>query len=112
MDWILNIFAAAFTALFGVWAFIKPTSAAKFSALQPKGRRGISEMRAMYGGLNIGLGTYALVSQSTESFQLLAAAYFMAAICRTISLAMDQAFSKTSIRVIIIEVVLGIFLLV
>lgn len=112
MGYYFNLFAALFTALFGVWAFFKPNAAAKLVGLQPKGKRGLSDIRSIYGGVNFGLGAFAMWCQSIEVFQMLAAAYFAAAVCRTISLAMDSAFSKVGIRFILSEILLGICLFV
>lgn len=103
-----NVFAAVFTALFGIWAFLKPHTAAKLVGLQAKGKRGLSDIRSIYGGFNIGLGAFAAWCQSVEVFQMLAVAYFAAAICRTISLAMDKAFSKMGLRFIIGEILIGL----
>jgi len=107
---LLNLLAAGLTMLFGIWSFIKPKASARLMGLQPKGRRGLSEIRAMYGGVNIGLGVFALLDQSTTAFQMLAIAFFAAAVCRIISLVMDQAFTKGSIQTVLVELVLGVCL--
>jgi len=108
---MLKLFAALFTCAFGIWAFFKPYSAAKLVGLKPRDKRGVSDIRSIYGGVNIGLGAFAAWLQSPEAFQMLGIAYLAAAICRTISFIMDNAFSSVGMRFLIAEIVLGAFLM-
>ncbi len=112
MELIVNLFGAIFTAAFGVWAFFKPHATAKLVGLVPKGKRGYSEIKAIYGGLNISLGSFVAWSQTPEVFQMLAIGYFGAAFCRSLSLWMDNAFSRVGIRFIVVEIVLGLCLII
>jgi len=108
---MLKLFAALFTCAFGFWAFFKPYSAAKLVGLKPRDKRGVSDIRSIYGGVNIGLGAFAAWIQSPEVFQMLGIAYLAAAICRAISLLMDNAFSSMGVRFLIVEIILGLFLM-
>jgi len=53
---ILKIVAALATAATGVLAFVKPSAAYGFTGLRAEGKRGVSEIRSVLGGLFIGLG--------------------------------------------------------
>ena len=53
---ILKIIAALATAATGLLAFFKPTATYGFIGLNANGVRGVSEIRAIFGGLFIGLG--------------------------------------------------------
>ena len=53
---ILKIIAAVATLATGVLAFVKPSAAYGFTGLNANGIRGVSEIRAVFGGLFIGLG--------------------------------------------------------
>jgi hypothetical protein len=53
---ILKIIAALATAATGLLAFVKPTATYGFIGLNANGARGVSEIRAIFGGLFIALG--------------------------------------------------------
>ena len=53
---ILKIIAALLTAATGLLALIRPTAVYGFTGLTASGARGISEIRAIFGGLFIALG--------------------------------------------------------
>lgn len=108
----LNLFGAGFTFLFGIGACLQPMKVSKLIALTPFGERGVSEIRATYGGWMLGLSGFALWVQSPLVFQCLAAGWLGAAVFRTISFAVDKSYSPRNLRFVIIEIIIGIFLLV
>lgn len=108
MENILPNIAAIFTALFGVWAYVNPIKAAKLLYLTPRKQYGISEIRATYGAFMIGIGGFALYSQSDIAFQYLGITYLVTAFGRSFSHIIDKAFSKVTIRFVVFEVVCGV----
>ena len=108
----LNLFGSLFTFLFGLWAFFQPKTVANVLALIPKGKRGISEIRATYGGVLLSFGGYALWNQSSESFQILGLSYVLAAICRSASLIFDKVSFSKSLKTIFAEIIIAVCLLV
>jgi hypothetical protein len=61
---ILPNIGAAITLALGILGLLSPASAAKLVGIQPDGVLGVSEIRATYGGLFIGLS----VAASTAGF--------------------------------------------
>jgi uncharacterized membrane protein len=53
---ILKVIAALATAATGLLALIKPSAVYGFTGLTANGARGVSEVRAIFGGLLIALG--------------------------------------------------------
>ena len=50
MDNKFPFIAALITAFFGLLAMVKPHLVSKIASITPKGKTGISEIRAVYGG--------------------------------------------------------------
>ena len=65
---ILKIIAAIATAATGLLALIKPSAAYGFIGLTANGVRGVSEIRAIFGGLFIALGIVPLFLGYTGIF--------------------------------------------
>ncbi len=79
---ILKIIAAIATAGTGVLALVKPTAVYGFTGLKAEGARGISEIRAIFGGLFIGLGIAPFVFGET-AYLVLGLAYLAIAVVRS-----------------------------
>ncbi|WP_074407961.1 MULTISPECIES: DUF4345 family protein [Aquimarina] len=98
MENSLHIIGALFTAFFGVLAIVRPKRMAAIAGIIPKGRRGVSEIRAVYGGWMFGLSGYAIWSQSLDVFYCLGAGWFGAALFRIVSFVTDKSFSGQNLR--------------
>ncbi len=108
----LNNIGAIITLLFGVWAFLQPIKFSTIIFLNPHKKKGITEIRATYGGLIMGLGSYAFWSQTSTAFHCLAIAWFATAIARTVGTLLDGSYSSMTLLFIAIEVGTGILLLI
>lgn len=73
--------------------------------------RGKSEVRATYGGLFLGLGVFALVSQEPAAFRALGFGWLGAATVRIFSIIFDKAFGKLNIGGVLLEVIIGALLI-
>jgi hypothetical protein len=109
---LLQQVGASITALFGILAIVKPNLVAKIIGLIPKGKRGISEIRAVYGGWIFGLGGYALWSQSEEVFFCLGIGWIGAGLVRIISFAIDKSYSSQNLRIVVYELFVATILLI
>ncbi|WP_109097741.1 DUF4345 family protein [Aquimarina sp. AU58] len=112
MEDILHMAGALFTAFFGVLAIVKPKLMAAIVGITPKGRRGISEIRAVYGGWMFGLGSYAMWSQSLDVFYCLGIGWLGAALFRTVSFVIDKSFSGQNLRMVFYELLFAILFLI
>ena len=106
------LIGASFTAFFGILAIIKPYLMAKIVGITPKGPRGVSEIRAIYGGWMLGLGGYAIWSQSESVFYCLGTGWAMAALFRLSSFFIDKSYSPKNLRMVVYEVLFAVLFLV
>ena len=107
---ILKIIAALATVATGLLAFVKPTATYGFIGLNANGVRGVSEIRAIFGGLFIGLGLAPLLLGAT-AYQMLGIGYLAIAVARTFSLVFDKSYAPSNIISLVIEIVLGAILI-
>ncbi len=106
---ILKMVAAAATLLTGLYAFIKPSAAYSFIGLNAEGVRGVSEIRAIFGGLFIALGTLPFFLGDSAYF-VLGISYLAIAVARLFSIIVDKSYDQSNWISLGIEVVLGVIL--
>ena len=110
---ILQIFqalAAIATALTGLLCLIKPDAVYGFIGLTADGARGVSEVRAVFGGLFIALGIAPFV-MGAPAYRLLGYSYLAIAIARTFSIFFDRSFAQSNLISLAIEIVFGLILI-
>ncbi|MCG8329633.1 MAG: DUF4345 family protein [Chitinophagales bacterium] len=112
MDNLLAFIAALFTAFFGVLAMIKPQLVAKIASIAPKGKTGISEIRAVYGGWIFGLAAYALYSQSLDAYACLGFGWLGAAVLRITSIFIDKSYAPKNLRMVACELLVAMLFLI
>ena len=108
---ILKIIAALATAATGALAFVKPDAVYGFTGLIANGARGVSEIRAVFGGLFIALGIAPLILGS-PAYHMLGYGYLAITITRTISIIIDKSYAQSNIISLVIEIVFGAILVV
>ena len=108
---VLKIISALATAATGVLAFIKPSVAYGFTGLNANGVRGVSEFRAIFGGLFIGLGIAPLFL-GAASYSMLGIGYLAIAAARAFSIVFDKSYAQSNWISLGIEIVLGVILVV
>lgn len=108
---VLKIIAALATAATGLLALVKPSAAYGFTGLNPNGVRGVSEIRAVFGGLFIALGLAPLFL-GTVAYQMLGISYLTIAVARGFSIVFDKSYAQSNIISLAIEIVLGIVLII
>ena len=106
---ILKIVAALATAATGLLALVKPTAVYGFTGLLTDGPRGISEIRAIFGGMFIALGVAPLFL-GQNAFHMLGIAYLGIAVARLFSIFFDHSTAQSNLISLAIEIVLGIIL--
>jgi hypothetical protein len=111
MDFIfvLRIAAAILTAATGLLALVKPSAAFGFTGLNVDGPRGISEIRAVFGGLFIALGVSPLLL-GNSAYVMLGYAYLAIAITRIFSIIWDKSYARSNWISLGIEILLGAIL--
>ncbi len=113
MEWAstLNNAGALITAGLGVMGLVRPSAASEFTSLEPRGKIGVSEIRATYGGFFLALGAWALYTQSEAAFTVAGVAWLGAAGGRVVSVVADRSLEPKNFGGIVFEAVIGLFLL-
>ena len=108
---ILKIIAVLATAATGLLALVKPSAVYGFTGLTANGVRGVSEIRAIFGGLFIGLGIAPLIL-GVSAYQMLGIGYLAIAAARAFSILFDKSTMQSNLISLAIEVVLGAILII
>jgi len=108
---ILKIIAALATAATGLLAFLKPDATYGFIGLKADGARGVSEIRAIFGGLFMALGIAPLFLGEI-AYLMLGIGYLAIAVARLISIFFDKSYAQSNIISLVIEIVFGIILVI
>ena len=109
---ILQIITAVATILTGLFSLLKPTAITGFTGLRPEGGRGITEIRAVLGGLFIALGAFPLVANSPVAYMMLGVTYLTLGLVRAISMFVDKSVVSSNIISLAVEIVFGIILVI
>jgi Domain of unknown function (DUF4345) len=108
---ILKIVAALATIATGMLALVKPTAVYGFTGLTAPGVRGISEIRAIFGGLFIGIGAAPILLGET-AYLVLGITYLAIAAARLFSVLFDKSMEQSNLLSLAIEIALGIILII
>ena len=108
---VLKIVAALATIATGLLALVKPTAIYGFTGLKADGVRGISEIRAILGGMFIALGVAPLILGGV-AYQMLGISYLVIAGVRGFSVVFDKSYAQSNLISLGIEIVLGVILVI
>jgi len=106
---ILRTIACILTAGTGAVALFAPNAVPGFTGLSPVGGRGISEIRAIFGGLFIALGLAPLFLRG-DTYRMLGWGYLAIATVRGVSIFLDRAPDQSNWISLVIEIMCGIVL--
>lgn len=109
---VLKVIAAVATILTGILSVFWPLKVPGFTGLEPRGGRGITEIRTILGALFIGLGAGVLYFNSPQPYTVLGITYLVMALVRGISIFVDRAPESSNIISFVIELALGIILII
>lgn len=112
---IIKIILAATTAITGIISIIMPTKIKGFTGLINDGSRGISEIRAVMGGVFLALGVTALVfdlvlHNPNPVYQSLGIMYLTIGLIRALSIVFDKAHQSSNFISLAVEIVFGVLL--
>jgi hypothetical protein len=103
----LKVVGAVLTIATGLVSLAKPLAVRKFTGLEVMGGRGITEIRAVLGGLFLGLGGAVLYINTPSAFQTLGIAYLVVGAVRAISMVIDRSIVTSNVISVIFELVFG-----
>jgi hypothetical protein len=108
---ILKIAVAIATILTGAVSLFWPLRVKGFTGLDVSGGRGITEIRAVLGGVFIGLGAAVIYLRAPAAYMTLGITYLVIAVVRTISMFIDKSVERSNIISVITEVIFGVILI-
>lgn len=108
---IINSMGAAVNLVIGTVGVISPLAICKFVGISWEEKRGLSDVRATYGGVLFGLGGFALYMQEPMIFAAIGVAWACAAVARLISIFVDQSYQPLNFGGLIFESVVAFLLL-
>ncbi|NCP86748.1 MAG: DUF4345 domain-containing protein [Anaerolineae bacterium CG_4_9_14_3_um_filter_57_17] len=108
---MLKLIISFLTLLTGAWSLFSPHSTVGFTGLKPEGGRGVTEIRAVLGGLFIALGLAPLVYRG-DTFAMLGFAYLGIAIVRLVSIFVDKSSTQSNWISLAVEIVFGAVLMI
>lgn len=108
---MIKLAVAILTVLVGAYALFWPKAALDFTGLAAPTGRGISEVRAVLGGLFIGLGAAVLYMNRPEAYVILGVTYLAIAAARMVSIVVDQAAVSSNWISLVTEIIFGVLLI-
>ena len=108
---VLKVVAAVATIATGLLALLKPAATYGFIGLTANGVRGVSEIRAIFGGLFIAMGVTPLFL-GPVAYQVLGIGYLAIAVVRGFSIVFDESYAQSNWISLGIEIVLGAILMI
>lgn len=108
---MLATLGALITVALGLLGALAPATVARLVGVQPVGGVGLSEIRATYGGLFLGLGGACLVLQSPVAWLVAGIAWVGAALMRLPSLVLDKGSYPKALGGFALELTVGLLLL-
>jgi len=108
----VNTFGGLITLGLGVMGLLWPMKVANMVSIQPDGLRGLSEIRATYGGVFLAIGLFAVMWQDPDVFRALGFGWFGAAAARVFSIVRDESGSGSNYGAVAMEAVVGLLLVV
>ncbi len=107
---ILQIIGAIATILTGLFSLLKPNDIKGFTGIQPEGGRGVTEVRAIFGGVFIALGV--LPFFFSPAYFVLGVTYLAIALIRAVSIILDKSAVQSNIISLVVEIIFGIILVI
>jgi hypothetical protein len=113
MSWllILKYVAVAVTLVTGFLSIFWPANFSGFTGIQASSPRATSEIRAVMGGVFVGLAVAVLLFRTPQVFQMLGIAFAAIALVRAVSIVVDHAAVQSNIISLVSEVVLALILI-
>ena len=109
--YVLKAVCALATVATGLISLFAPRAIKGFTGLEAAGPRGITEIRAVMGGLFIGLGVAPFVLGAPQVFQAIGIMYLAIAAVRAVSMVLDRSVMQSNNISLAVEIVFGVLLI-
>jgi hypothetical protein len=107
---VLKIVAAIGTIATGLISLLRPRSVTGFTGLEVMGPRGVTEIRAVLGGVFVALGAVPLILNAPAAYQMLGITYLVVAAVRTASMIVDKSVVQSNLISLAVEILFGVIL--
>ena len=107
---ILQIICAVGTILTGLVSLFFPRRVTGFTGLEPRGGRGITEIRAVLGAFFVALGAVPLILGSGATYMMLGIAYLAVGAVRAVSMFVDRSVERSNVISLVAELIFGVIL--
>ncbi len=108
---VLQVLVLFATIGVGLLSFVAPMTAASFTGLGIPEPRGKTEVRAILGGVFIGLGAAPLIFSSPGAYQTVGITYLVVAAARLVGIVADQSADQSNWLSLLVEIAFGFLLL-
>ena len=108
---ILQIIAIIATIAIGVFALIAPTKIEGFTGLKAVGGRGAAEIRAIFGGVFIGMGLAAFLLDKAVAYPMFGIIYLTIGLIRVVTIFLDQSRESSNLISVASELTFGVLFL-
>ena len=105
---ILQIIGAVATILTGLFSLLKPNDIKGFTGIQPVGARGVTEVRAIFGGVFIALGLLPFFVPA--AYLVLGVTYLTIGLVRAVSMFIDKSVVQSNVISLVVEIIFGVIL--
>lgn len=114
MDWIqlAHYAGALINVALGLAALLFPRRVADRLGLYLKGKLGLGEVRATYGGLFLGLGVFSLIQGNPLLFRMLGFGWLLVGLGRMLSMVIDRSMTRDNVVAFTVEMLVAWLLLV
>ena len=109
---VLKILGALATIVTGVVSIFWPLSVRSFTGLEVQGGRGVTEIRAVLGGLFLALGLAVLYFNNTTAYKMAGFGYLVVGGVRLVSMFVDRSVVQSNLVSLAFEIGFGIIFLI
>jgi hypothetical protein len=107
---LFHIYAVVIIIKNGLFSALKLRMIKNRIGMETSSPRAITEIRAVWGGLYLGMGIAGSVFPIPEVYKLIGITYLVSNAIRGISLAIDKSIDRVNLQSISYEIILAIFL--
>ncbi len=108
---LIQILIAVLTIILGAFVIVRPTAIYNFTGLSANGVRGITEIRAIFGGLFVALGAAPLILNTPAAYKMLGIVYIGIAVTRIGNMVSEPCFERSNLISLLSEAIFGVALL-
>ncbi len=108
---ILQFIAVIATIVIGLFALVAPTRIEGFTGLKTVGGRGVAEIRAIFGGVFIGMGVATFLLDKSIAYPMFGIIYLAIGLVRVVTIFLDKSRQSSNLISVVSELTFGVLFL-